>query len=356
MPKKVLISNCAHLGDILITMQVVARAKKIFNLNNISITLVAGTWAKDLVNSFEIFDNYYYLDHWRHNRSEEGIISKIKTYLRQKKTLRQKLKSDHYDVFLQMNSYWYDSLPIAYKANIRRRYGYPHIGLNKMLTNTLSFSAKNASEFMFQNEIMNTFLSDCLIRSQINKGFDFYNITQYLKPKKLNNQIKDLISMKDKIAIISLGRGIRERSWPRERWHILVQNLIKDDFQVLIVGNGDREDKIAKSLLESVCNSGLISLVNRTSLSDLIYLVTQSQIVVSVETFVGHLAASLGIRVVSIYSGVSDVARWAPRGENTSLLIEDLDCISCGIKNGCESLSCINNVGVNEVFKECLNK
>jgi ADP-heptose:LPS heptosyltransferase len=77
--------------------------------------------------------------------------------------------------------------------------------------------------------------------------------------------------------------------------------------------------------------------------------------VVSNNSGIGHLAATMGVPVVTIYSGTHSPMEWMPRGASVTTIVRSMPCSPCSIASQSEcpyQMACLTQIGPGQVFKE----
>jgi ADP-heptose:LPS heptosyltransferase len=98
----------------------------------------------------------------------------------------------------------------------------------------------------------------------------------------------------------------------------------------------------------------------RGPLTELAQLISTSQAVIAVDSFVGHLAAAIGTPVVSLFEPPSP-ERWRPCGEhNAVIMVQGYPCRPCGQKRCVHpDATCMDAIHVEQVmqaFNELMSK
>lgn len=156
------------------------------------------------------------------------------------------------------------------------------------------------------------------------------------------------------------------RSWPVERYGALAAALAAKGLTPVIVGSRS-EAELAASIKENAPSA--IDLMGRTMIDELAGIVVASQVVVGGDSFIGHLAAALDVRRVTIF-GPSNHHAWRPWGSvdadefdsNTTsrgaVVYHHLPCQPCfytgfrlGRPDGCPARTCLDLVRVDDVVR-----
>ncbi|RKZ64889.1 MAG: hypothetical protein DRQ48_12155 [Gammaproteobacteria bacterium] len=133
----------------------------------------------------------------------------------------------------------------------------------------------------------------------------------------------------------------------------MVKELQGKGFGVVIVG-GETEREVASVIeVETDCTN----LVGKTSLSETGGVLANTDLLISGDSAVLHLAASLDVPTVSLF-GPSSPAKWAPQGEKHRFLQEQFDCVPCsryGHIPPCPyDVKCLNNITPEDVLAAAL--
>jgi ADP-heptose:LPS heptosyltransferase len=113
-------------------------------------------------------------------------------------------------------------------------------------------------------------------------------------------------------AVINPSAGAQGKRWPPERFAAITDLLEQRGMPAVLVGHAldaPLEEAIARS-----AKSPLRSLVGRTDLKELTAVLARSAVHLSGDTGSAHLAAALGVPVISLY-GPTDPFRSGPYGQ-----------------------------------------
>jgi heptosyltransferase-3 len=138
------------------------------------------------------------------------------------------------------------------------------------------------------------------------------------------------------------------KAWPVERFAALGDMLIKEGFQVALIGS-EHERRVAEEVMQASQHS-FVSLVGKTSLQELAGLMKQCHAFVGNDAGPMHMAAAVGCPVVGLF-GPTDPVVWGPRGKSCHVIYKGLDCRECfhpGCSRGEEN--CMRQISVEEVF------
>ena len=145
----------------------------------------------------------------------------------------------------------------------------------------------------------------------------------------------------------SRGHG---REWPISSFLDLAERFIDDGYTVVLTGSLSEREKIENDHPYFVSKKGVVNLFGKLSLSDLLALLKEAQIVIAASTGPVHLAASLGVKTLGLYPPKKGLNpnRWGPVGlKALALSLRKCNQKSCA-NDDCE---CMRSLSVDNVFK-----
>jgi len=117
------------------------------------------------------------------------------------------------------------------------------------------------------------------------------------------------------------------KQWPAEHFANLAKKRISEGWQVWIFG-GPKDVEIAKNITQLSGSSHCINLAGKTKLLDAIDLLSQSDVVVSNDSGLMHVSASLSKKLVVLY-GSSTPMFTPPLSDTAEALSLNLECSPC---------------------------
>jgi heptosyltransferase-3 len=147
------------------------------------------------------------------------------------------------------------------------------------------------------------------------------------------------------------------KQWPYDRWLQLIEDFASWGLQVVLTGarpDYDSNEEIIHRLQPRT--RGFVRNAAGACLQETAATLAAARLVVSVDTGVMHIAAALGVPLVSLH-GPSSSRRWGPVSENAVAIESSL--AGCGyISLGWESVShppaCMEYIRFEKVREECL--
>jgi ADP-heptose:LPS heptosyltransferase len=342
-PRRILLSNMAHLGDVLISTSVLPVIKNAYP--DAEIGFIVGKWSLPVLLNHPMVDMVHIVDHWFLNRTQEGWIRKVLNHLETRNIAIREIREAGYDAAIDLYSYFPNAIPLLKKAGIPVRIGYSSGGFGSLLTNPVPFRHVGKHESEYQADLLRVL------------GFPekhMGRLQMILPPPPAGageialrlTGVESFDKMPYRLIHMGSGAG-RTREWPLEAWRGLAKLLLSEGHLLLFTGIGARERKNAETVAAGL--NGCHILCDQLGWWDFIEIIRHAEIVYSVETSAGHIAAAVGTPCVSVYGGISDNARWRPRGKYCALVKSELDCSPCYKQGGCESMKCLREIPPGEL-------
>jgi len=335
--KHILLINPAHLGDIVISTAVLREIKQHFPKCRVDI--LVGDWAAPLVIGHPGISKAYYLNHWASDRSNIAKLEKRKKYQKQVAQIMPELKANTYDAIFFLNSY--DPSIIS----LFRQFTCPLIGFDTSgggpLLTRVSQNPGNLHEVQYQASLLVPWLGDI-------KPINRYQA--WLKESRPINQSISQMDASKPYVVIHPGSSNPAKEWALENWQKVIEALHKYDINIVLTGQGSREEEQANQLIQSTSGARITNLVNQISFDQYGDLIANCVALLCVDSVAGHLAGAYKKPVVVVTNGLSLVSRWHPLGEQVTLLENSVACSPCHA-NPCAQRNCIMGISPQAVIQ-----
>jgi ADP-heptose:LPS heptosyltransferase len=154
-------------------------------------------------------------------------------------------------------------------------------------------------------------------------------------------------------VVLSLGSHEHDlrREWPLSYWQSLAAELLKErDIDLVLTGlDSAQAHELAVHLGES---HRIFNLAGKTSTFQLLQLLSDADLVVSVEGATAHLAAWVGSKIL-VLMGPDVPLSMSPRSSNTKVLWAALPCSPCTASNACRDHLCMKRISPGQVLLAC---
>jgi ADP-heptose:LPS heptosyltransferase len=163
-----------------------------------------------------------------------------------------------------------------------------------------------------------------------------------------------------RIAIHMFAGGARAylKEWPDDRWVALIDRLVESGYSVCLTGAPvDRER--ALTIQERVNNRDNVAVVAGThNLRETAELLGSSELVISVDTGIMHIASAMGCRLISLH-GPTSPKRWGPLNAEAIALSATSacsPCISLGFESTCKDPKCMRETSIEDVYSTVIQQ
>lgn len=256
--------------------------------------------------------------------------------------LKKDLAQEHFDIALDLQRHFKSGF-FSWLSRAKRRVG---------------FNRRNSKEFnwLFNNERIDYF-SDELSKLQ-----HYLKFTEYLglpAPDSLEFGLSSfdfksavpsiLSNINDPIIAVVMGSSWESKDWVFEGYYGLVKDILSSKkSNVVLVG--DRSQVLsALQLADKIRSPGLINLVGKTSLLELVAVLKAATVAVGPDSGPTHIAAAVGTPYVALF-GPTSPGRVAPYGSEHLVVRSGVDCAPC-YKKRCPGLDriCMRKISVEQV-------
>jgi len=335
-PKKILLSNIAHLGDVLIATSVLPVIKNKFP--NVKIGFVCSPNAKDLIRNNKFINKVYLVDHWKLNRNNMSIIKKIIKYIISRSKAIKQIRKEKYDIAIDLYCYFPNTIYLFWKAKIPIRVGYTSAGFENFLTNRLDWTNQNKHISLYHFDLIK-FLD---IKEE-DKSFLKMNLPLFSKKNK--------IELSENFIIFHIGAGEEKKKWNINKWKTLTKVLVNKGKNIVFTGKGQKENNQITKIINGKPNC--INLCDKLKLQDLIEVINKAKFVICLDSLVLHISAVLNKNTIVIFCGINNQYHWILKKPNLHIISKKQKCSPCF--KGCKFINCINEIEVEDVLNNIEN-
>lgn len=242
---------------------------------------------------------------------EKNILNNIKRF-----------KQENFNkVFLLSGSF--ESALVCYLSGIKVRIGYPHDYRGFLLTNKIVENKRRH-------------YVDYLLYILEFLGYEVKERTPelYINTKDSKFEKYDYIFSDNKPVVGITYSSIADdaRKWPLDYVIKLSDMLAHKGYKTVLLGKVKNHKQIIKD--------SLIDLINKTTLTEFVYILKKLHVYISVSTGGIHIASTIGIPVIGIYTPGDEIG-WAPYSSNSKIITKYVKCAPC---NQHKMKYCKNNV------------
>jgi len=151
------------------------------------------------------------------------------------------------------------------------------------------------------------------------------------------------------VMALAPGSSAGEKNWPVAHFRVVADWWRRRTSGSVVVVLGPVEEE--KGDYTALCQEAVI--VRNLSLGQLAALLARCELYLGNDSGVSHLAAGLGV-VTAVLFGPSDVAHWAPRGRNVTVMTQNVDCAPCTVSTmkSCPHRKCLTTLEPEYVIRK----
>lgn len=260
--------------------------------------------------------------------------------------------------YLKFNKFSiYRIYKLLYLSRIKTKYiiNLTHTG-GKKSAESICSTIKSNHKFGVVDSLYssNNYTENIALNKFDNEIYKNIKVVEYLTQKKYHKIDKKLNYPKEKVILVDPFASDTMREWPENKFNELIRFLSEEKYTIKIVGN--REFSSSKNLI------GIENLSGKITLLELIKLVQTSELVISNETGIAHLAEFYNTKSICILGG-GHYGRFIPYyDKNTQCypVYKEKKCFKCDweckfINSESKRPSCIDDITVFDVIEK-INK
>jgi ADP-heptose:LPS heptosyltransferase len=339
VPKRILLLNGAHIGDIVIASSLLPALHSAFPEAEIGI--VCGSWAREVLRQHPQVSFTHEIDHWRLNRSAISLAGKLLRYWTTRRSALGEMRALKYDLAIALHISRPDFLEIAWRAGIPMRAAFTRSLWAPLATVQASYPEDDAA-FVTQSACLETLLRALGI------GEEHIRLRRSTLPPSSPQaiaEVSDLLggAAPDQVryCVVHMGSGVPAKELPISFWRELSGGLAQR-WRVVFTGVGEREGAKIREVMEGI--PGCVNACGRLSWNGFVAAVRHAEALYGVDSAAAHVAAAVGTPCFAVYSGIGGVGRWRPESDRSVVWSQPVPCSPCHRKDGCQEMSCMKGI------------
>ncbi len=342
-PRRILILNSAHIGDLVISTSIIPILRSAYPTAKIGFAV--GSWSAMVIANHPEVDFVHRVDHWYSNRNNTSFINKLLIYSRSYKATLREIRGIDYDLAICVFPYFYpDLMELAWRAGIPVRLGFRRSLFASMATSAVDVPP---SSFLHQSALQAEVLTPLSIDARhIAKRKSSLPPSTEEATLEVSSLFGTVRQSRSRYFVVHMGAGAINREMPLEFWRTIVSQLLQTHV-VLFTGKGSREAANIALVTDGLENC--LNACDKLSWNGFIAAIRNADALYGVESMAGHVAAAVETPCVVVYSGVAGVARWRPEGSRCTVFTNHLACAPCGNIRGCEAMTCLKEINPSDI-------
>jgi heptosyltransferase-2 len=323
-PKKIIISNIGHLGDVLLSLPLIESIKK--SNKEIQIFYLCLESSMELLKNnpnIEKIVTYYSFFQSSEKNFFKKLINSILSFLKTIFIIR-KIKPD---IAFDLRASFPNTLLLLSLGGVKKIIGYGTVGFGFVLSQKIEWD-DNKHEIDHYKDVLKVFFDLEPSKLELNLGYLCKGINANLLFTKF--EIKDY---KKKLVFHIVSRDERKMI-DIEKWKE-VYKYCNDKYEIIFTGNKEEAQYIQRNFSNY---KNLKNLAGKLSLGELITLLRNVNFIITIDSFVAQICSIYNLPSIIIFTGGVDVKRFGPIGDRCIILKGDISCSPCGwyLRDGCK--------------------
>ncbi len=337
--KKILVCNLAHLGDIVMSLRFIEVLKSEFK--DIKIYFLCGSWSKEFLVNHPYIDGVIIYDDFLMNRNKISKVKKFFIWIKSFVKALYKIRKERFDISFELRAYLSTGHFLTFLGGIDERVGYKTGGFGFLLTKTEKW-IEGEHEIEHYLRLLKDFLKE-----DYHKYLSYPNVDYMIEESKIRFKVNS-----EKYIVINIFSGeVRKKLDNYELWRKIIEYCSKK-YDVYLTGTKDNYDILEDNIISKIKSDKVYNIAGKTNLNELINLLKNAELVITVETSIMHIVSSLNIPQIVIFHGYNDFNQFKVFGKNDFIIKRDICCSPCFFKIKCNN-ECLD-INFDEI-KEFLN-
>lgn len=340
--KSILIILIAGIGDLILSSKSIRSIRNGFP--DADIHLLTSTDAAPIAQHYEYIDNVWMFPIREFKKNKKHIFSIIKLILN--------LRKIEFDSTINLYGIgsWLGSVKMVMLFSMLKsteKIGHDHKGFGLFIDKKSckdTFNNKHFADAMMDIALLAGGKSDT-------KGIEIF-WGEYVEKKWKFLFLKNGSELKRSIIGINPGGDRKNRRWDPDRFVFVANYLIENFNAKIILLGGPGEESIAYYIQSKIKNN-LTNLAGKIMLSELAYIISQFDLLITNDSGPMHIAAAVKTPLVAIFGPENPVLmRPYTTSDLYRIVYKDVDCRPCQKKN-CKHTVCLDLISPEEVIEKC---
>jgi lipopolysaccharide heptosyltransferase II len=339
LPEKVrniLVIRLDGIGDVLLSTPVYEALKKRYPYAKL--TILVSAYTKGVIEMNPYVDNLFVLRNTWFTTNNRIKFSEILSMLR-------KIRKENFDIGIDLRGDIRNIL-LMFFGKVRYRIGYGITGGGFLLSRMLDYEI-NTHEVDKNLKVIKEL--GCKV---VNRRLQIY-YSQADEESILDLLEREHVSKDDMLLAVHMETGYPSKSWKKERFVQLLQQMNKRDYgKIVLIGNDSNNTYFHNILGRSKFN--YINTIGKLCIRKLAVLLERCAVLISCDSGPVHVATAVGTPCIVLFSGTNDLKQWGPFNNNVNRVIyKDVECSPCEMRICPQSTHlCMDKIKVEDVLLE----
>ena len=239
---------------------------------------------------------------------------------------------------------------VLYGKKLENNYTTCILLTNSLKSAIIPFISKIPLRIGYDNEFRKFFLTNPKKKANKASSSNTFNVKPKLKFNKI--QQRDISKNSVIVSICPGGDYGQAKRWPTKNFNLLIRKLIKYVDKIQILGSEKDIPNSYKIVKDLEAEKKIENYVGKTSISQVITLIANSNFIITNDTGLMHIASALNIQTISIFGSTSPSAN-PPLADNSIILKKKISCSPC-FKSICDygHYNCIKSISIDDVLSQ----
>jgi ADP-heptose:LPS heptosyltransferase len=162
---------------------------------------------------------------------------------------------------------------------------------------------------------------------------------------------KALVSLEgDPFLSLAISSKVSVTDWGVENWKALMPSLHREFPRHALIFIGAKEDRSHSAEVAALWPGKTLNLSGELSPRESAAVMQKGDLFLGIDSGPMHLAASVGVRCVAVFSGRNRPGMWFPFGDAHEVIYHKTECFGCKLEVcTTEKKKCILSISVDEV-------
>lgn len=337
--EKILVTRLSAIGDVIHALPVACALRKKYPEAQIDWLVEAKAFPLVKLNPY--LDNVILLPRKKWAKMlNQDVVKAVKSFF----SFFRQMKETNYDINLDLHGLFKSSLS-SYLIKPKLRLG----PANGRELSTFFYQAKIEIPDKTMHQVERNLYLASALEADIEEIDYGLKMTPVIKSRVSRLFERENITENRSIVIINPFTTWESKNWYLERYFHLANELIKAGYYIIFTGaESDRE---AINSFETANDNYYSNLAGKTDLEELTEVYNRSDLYIGGDTGPTHLAAAIGLKVVSLMGPTSPKTH-GPYGKGHTVIQDNsLECIRCWDRHCSRKMQCMKSISVEQVLR-----
>lgn len=340
-PRKILVRATNWIGDAVMSIPALDALRVQFP--DADITVLAKPWVSDVYDRHPAINRQIVYDAEKEHRGTRGFAGLI-----------ARLREERFDTAILLPNAFHAAW-LAWRVRVPVRVGYAREGRALLLTTAVEALPPAAYGHQAYYYLHLLFRAGLIARPESPRPLEEVRLFVQPEEKAWAERYLASLALQGPRFLIGVAPGAAygpAKRWPAARFAEVADRLIAAlSADVLIFGSRG-EKALAEDVAGDMKHTPSI-VAGETTLRQSMALLEQCRLVVSNDSGLMHVAASLGVPVISIF-GSTDPGATGPLGPFARILQNPVPCSPCGLRVCPIDFRCMEGLSVDTVYRAAL--